>query len=195
VIAVALAAAMPGVSAQNAVEEFTAFAINTNSRIRMPGDSRPARATTAQLTFRIERWSTDAERDSLLAIIKGESNVVRMNQALLREVQRMPRIGTIRESNTLAWDLKFARQNKLDEGGRQIILGTDRPIGFWEARNQPRTIDYPFTILQFNLNKDNQGEGKMLADTQISINTKTNEIELEHFDIQPVRLNQIRRRN
>jgi hypothetical protein len=107
----------------------------------------------------------------------------------------LPRIGTIRESGTLAWDLRFARQTKLDEGGRQIVLGTDRPIGFWEARNQPRTIDYPFTIVQMMLNKDNQGEGKMLADTQISINSRTNEIELEHFDISPVRLNQIRRRN
>ena len=129
VMAVALVAAMPGVSAQNApFEEFTAFAINTNSRTRMPGDSRPARATTAQLTIRIERWSTDAERDTLLEIIKGEQNINRMNQALLRAVQRLPRVGTIRESGTLAWDLRFARQTKLDEGGRQIVLGTDYPF-------------------------------------------------------------------
>ena len=110
-------------------------------------------------------------------------------------LQRLDRVGTIRESSSLAWDLRYARQNPLPEGGRQIILGTDRPIGFWEARNQPRTIDYPFTILEMRLDKANQGEGKMLADTRLIMNPTTSELVLENFDISPVRLNQIRRRN
>jgi hypothetical protein len=196
-IAAAVTASMPRVSAQNAaVEEFTAFAININSRpTGMSGQAGANRPSTATLTIRIERWSTDEERTGLLTILKGEQNVNRANQALLRAMQRLDRVGTIRESSSLAWDLRYARQNPLPEGGRQIILGTDRPIGFWEARNQPRTIDYPFTILEMRLDKANQGEGKMLADTQISIDPKTNEIVLEHFDLAPVRLNQIRRQN
>jgi hypothetical protein len=196
-IAVALSAAMPGISAQDAqkttVEEFTAFAINMNSRpTGGPGANRP---TTAQLTIRIERWSTDEERNALLAIVKEEQNVNRANQALLRELQRLPRVGWIRDATSLAWDLRFAQQSPLPEGGRQIVIGTDRPIGFWEARNQPRTIDYPFTILELRLDKANQGEGKMLADTRIIMNQKTNTLVMEHYDISPVRLNQIRRRN
>jgi hypothetical protein len=35
----------------------------------------------------------------------------------------------------------------------------------------------------------------MLADTRIIMNPTTSELVLEHFDISPVRLNQIRRRN
>jgi hypothetical protein len=190
----ALTAALPGVSAQNAaVEEFTAAAININSNVRSgPAANRP---TTARLTIRIERWSSDDERTGLLAILKEEQNTNRANQALLRAFQRLPRVGSIRESSTLGWDLRYARQVALPDGGRQIILATDRPISLWEARNQPRTIDYPFTILEMRLDKANQGEGKMLADTQISINPTTNEIVLEHFDLAPVRLNQIRRQN
>jgi hypothetical protein len=193
----ALTAALPDVAAQNAaVEEFTAFAININTRpagmSRQPGTNRP---TTATLTIRIERWSNDEERNGLLAILKGEQNVNRANQALLRAMQRLDRVGTIRESSSLAWDLRYARQSPLPEGGRQIILATDRPIGFWEARNQPRTIDYPFTIVEMRLDKANQGEGKMLADTRLIMNPTTNDLVLEHYDISPVRLNQIRRRN
>jgi hypothetical protein len=192
-IAAALTAAIPDISAQNkAVEEFTAFAININSR--PSGGSGANRPTTATLTIRIERWSTDEERNALLAIVKEEQNVNRANQALLRELQRLPRVGSIRESTSLAWDLRFAQQSPLPEGGRQIVLGTDRPIGFWEARNQPRTIDYPFTILEMRLDKANRGEGKMLADTRISMNATTNTLVLEHYDISPVRLNQIRPR-
>jgi hypothetical protein len=152
------------------------------------------RSATATIDIRIERWSTDAERDALLKIVREESNVNRANQALLRALQQLPRVGTFREATSLAWDLRFARQNPLDEGGRRIVLATDRPIGFWEASTRPRTIDYPFTILQLQLDKANRGEGKMLADTRILIDSKTNDLVLEHFDIQPVRLNQIRPR-
>lgn len=196
-VAAAVTANTPRVSAQNAaVEEFTAFAININSRpTGMSGQAAANRPSTATLTIRIERWSTDEERTGLLSILKGEQNVNRANQALLRAMQRLDRVGTIRESSSLAWDLRYARQNPLPEGGRQIILGTDRPIGFWEARNQPRTIDYPFTVLEMRLDKANQGDGKMLADTRLIMNPTTSELVLENFDISPVRLNQIRRRN
>src|SRR5262245_2459137 len=131
--ALALTAGLPGVVAQNkAVEEFTAFAININSR-----PTGPQRPTTAQLTIRIERWSTDEEKDSLLKIVKQDDNVNRMNQELLTALQRMPRVGTIRESSSLAWDLRFARQAPLEEGGRRIVVGTDRRMPFWEVRDRP----------------------------------------------------------
>jgi len=196
-IGAALAVAMPRASAQNmAVEEFFANAININNGAPMGGNR--TRPTTAQLIIRIERWSTDKERDSLLEIIKGTPDVNRMNQALVRAMQRLPRVGRIRDTagrgvTATGWDLRYARQNKLDEGGRQLVIATDRPIGFWEARNQPRTIDYPFTILELRLDKENRGEGKMIADTRIMVNRDTNEIVLENFDISPVRLANIRR--
>jgi hypothetical protein len=189
--AAALTAGIPGVAArETAVEEFTAFAINTNSR-----PTGPNRPTTASLSITIERWSTDEERDQLMAIVKEQSDVRRMNDALLAALQRLPRVGRMRESNTLGWDLRYARQTPLDEGGRQILIGTDRPIPFWEARDQPRSFDYRFTILDMRLDKEHQGEGKMLADTRLVIDRRTNGLVLEHYDTQPVRLNQIRRRN
>jgi len=189
--AASLTAAIPGDSPQNtAVEEFTAFAVNTNSR-----PTGPNRPTTASLTFTIERWSTDEELNSLMAIVKEQQDVRRMNDALLKVLQGMPRVGRIRESTTVGWDLRFARQAKLDEGGRQILIATDRPIPHWEARDQPRSFDYRFTVLDIRLDKDNRGEGKMLADTRLVVDRKTNNLALEHYDIQPVRLNQIRGRN
>ena len=189
--AATMTAAIP-VSAQNqAVEEFTAFAINTNSR--PTGGSRPS---TASLTITIERWSTDEEQNQLMAIVNEQgSDTRRMNDALLSAFQRLPRVGRIRESTSLGWDLRYARQTPLAEGGRQILLATDRPIPMWEARNQPRTFDYRFTVLDMRLDKANQGEGKMLTDTRLIVDRRTNNIVLEHYDIQPVRLNQIRRRN
>ena len=176
----ALGAPATGVSAQNVREDFTAFAINMNSGPK-----------TATVDIRVERWSTDAERDALRSILVEEKDRYKANQALLKALQKMPKAGFIRTPDRLAWDLRYARQNPMDEGGRQIVVATDRPIGFWEARNQGRTMDYPFTILEMRLNKEDKGEGKMLAGTQIYIDPKTKSIVLENYGQQPVRLNEI----
>jgi hypothetical protein len=188
---VAAALVLPLTAAQNkAVEEFTAVAFNTNTR--PPTQPQPNRPTTAQLDIRVERWSTDKERDMLLAIVKKhESNISRMNEELLKALQQLPSVGSIRERNALAWDLRFARQAPLDEGGRRVILATDRPMPFWEVRDRPRSFDYPFTVIEMRLDKENRGEGKLLADTRILVDSRTNDLVLEHYDLQPVRLTQI----
>jgi hypothetical protein len=181
-VAVGLIAPAPEMSAQDQKESFTGFAINMNS-----GPS------TATVDFTIERWSTDAERDQLLAILQEEKDVYRANKKLLTALQKLPKVGYIRTPNTLAWDLHYARQSPLDDGGRRIVLGTDRPIGFREARNSPRSMDYPFTIVEVQLDKNDRGVGKILTGTKIYIDKKTNNLVLENYAQQPVRFNEIKR--
>ena len=103
----------------------------------------------------------------------------------------MPKVGYIRGQQTLGWDLRYARQSELEEGGRRIVLATDRPIGFWEARNQNRTMDYPFTIVEIQLDKNDKGVGKILAGTKIFIDKKSNNLVLENYGQQPIRFNEI----
>ena len=179
-VATITAAALTSTQAigQNAKESFTGFAINMNSGPR-----------TAVVDFTIERWSTDAERDQLIAIIQGSKDPT---DELLRALQKMPRVGRIRTPETLGWDLRYAHESQLEDGGRRIVLATDRPIGFREARNQPRTMDYPFTIIEVRLDKDDRGEGKILAGTKIFIDKK-NQLVLENYGQQPVRFNEIRK--
>jgi hypothetical protein len=171
-----------GVSGQNEKESFTGFAINMNS-----GPS------TATVDFTIERWSTDGEREQLLSILTEEKDSYRANEKMLKALQKMPKAGYIRTPNTLAWELRYARQSELEDGGRRIVLGTDRPIGFREARNQPRSMDYPFTILEIQLDKNDKGVGKILAGTRLYIDKKTNNLVLENFGQQPIRFNEIKK--
>jgi hypothetical protein len=72
-----------------------------------------------------------------------------------------------------------------------IFLMTDRPIRMWEAMNSPRTIDYPFTLIQLQVDKDGNGVGKASIATRIRQADDT--IELENFSSLPVRLNEVRR--
>ena len=56
-------------------------------------------------------------------------------------------------------------------------------------------MDYPFTVFELRLNKENKGEGKMLAGTKIYIDSKTKNLVLENYAQQPVRLNEIHKIN
>src|SRR5687767_13889412 len=100
----------PAVSGQNQKESITGFATNMN---RGPN--------TATVDFVIERWCTDAEREQLLSILVEEKDPNRANQQLLKALQKMPKAGYIRTPQTLAWDLRYAHQSPLEDGGRRIV--------------------------------------------------------------------------
>jgi hypothetical protein len=156
----------------------SAFAVNM-SNVGRPGASR--------VDITISRWSTDAERQGLLTTFfeKGPAK-------LLDALQDAKPVGRITTPGTLGWDLRAARYMPLPEGGSRIVIVTDRPVGFWEARAQPRRIDYPFTVIEIRLKPDGTGEGKASVATKITYNKKTQMIELENYASEPVRLNNVK---
>jgi hypothetical protein len=166
-------------SAHDAVLRLQAFAVD------MSGAGR-ARAGTLEIV--IERWSTDEERDRLHAILI-ESGA----DALLSALQKVkPRAGYIRTSSSLGWDIHYAREEPVGDGGRRMIIATDRPMRFWERWNQPRSAEYDFTLAEIRLNKDGKGEGKLATAAKVSWNPRTSTIEIENYGIEPVRLTEVR---
>jgi hypothetical protein len=73
------------------------------------------------------------------------------------------------------------------------VLVTDRYVSFWEASNRPRSIDYPFTVVELRLDAKGQGEGKITVATKISSEPDTRQIILENYGNQPVRLTKVTR--
>jgi hypothetical protein len=150
--------------------------------------SNVGRANAGRLEMVIERWSSDRERDELIATRKDKGS-----DALLSKLQKMPRVGYIRDANgaSIGWDLHFARERKLDDGSRQIVLATDRPISAWEAFNRPRSADYDFTLADIRFDGDGKGVGKLAVAAKITSNPKTGAIEIENFASEPVRLTEV----
>ena len=148
----------------------------------------PGRTGAGTVEIVVERWSTDAERDELIKTLLAKGH-----EKLLETLQKLPRAGYIRTPNSIGYDLHYARKMPMDEGGEQIVIATDRYIGFWEAANRPRTIDYPFTLIEIRLGPDGVGEGKMTPFTKIMYDKKKNQIVLENYQSQPVLLTQVRR--
>lgn len=178
VLGAALFAAVPAAQSNMArPEKFTAFAVDVSNTA--------PRASASPVDITISRWSTDAERDRLLSVFRDKGQ-----DALLSELQKLPVVGGIRTPGSLNYDLHFARQRPEAEGGRMIFLMTDRYITTWEAMNRPRTIDYPFTLIQLQLDKTGKGVGKASIATKIT-QAADGTIELENFSNVPVMLNEV----
>ena len=187
-VALALLSAPRTTSAQTNGEklEISAFAVNM---------SNIATGANAMVQITVNGWSTAEERELLITTVLEKGS-----DALLRALQKAPvkgrfRIPTARPPDphhlSLGLDLRYAWQAPLPEGGRRIVLATDRYIGFQEARNQPRTTDYPITIMEIRVDKEGKGVGKMAVATKISFDKKKNQIELENYATEPVRLNNV----
>ena len=72
------------------------------------------------------------------------------------------------------------------------MIITPRVIGFREARDQPRTVDYPFSLFEMRFGRDGKGEGRLAYATQISFDKEKNSIEIENYSSEPVRLNELK---
>ena len=188
-VAVAPLALVVSASSQTNQEklEITAFAVNM---------SNIATGANAVVQIRIDRWSTPEERQHLVTTM-----IERNSEALLRELQKMPAHGRFNIPGLtgpdpmqlrLGHDLRYTWQTPQPEGGRRILIATDRYISFVEARNQPRTIDYPFTLFEIRVNKEGEGEGKVAVATKISFDKAKNTMELENYSSEPVRLNAVK---
>jgi hypothetical protein len=166
----------PGMLAQTMgeKEEFSATAIRSDNLGSGAG----------RVIMRVERWSTEAERGLLTRTLmqKGPDE-------LLDVLQKQKSVGSIRTPDSIGYDLRYAHQEPTAEGGRRVVIATDRPISFWEAANRPRTIDYPFTVIQMELDKNGEGKGTMSYATKIA--TRGNTIELENFTSSPVMLTRV----
>jgi len=177
-LALAVAAPLLGQSAQMKTPlNLTAFAVNMAS-------ARPA-AQASIVEIRVDRWSSDQERQALLDTLhaKGADN-------LLSALQKTPRVGFIRTPDSVAWDLHYARTMVGDDGSIRIILGTDRRLSFWELTNRERSVDYPFTIIEIRLDKNGKGEGRMSLATKVTASDQ-GDIYLENYSVEPVRLQNV----
>jgi hypothetical protein len=172
-------AAVNALQTKGSPERFTAVAVNMGT---------PGRTWVDRVEIVVQRWSTTAERDRLLNTLfeKGPDE-------LLDTLTDLPRVGYFRTPNSIGYDLHYAQRTPLPDGGERIVLATDRYIAFWEAANRPRSIDYPFTVIELHINADGVGEGKMSLATRIIGDRENRLIVLENYANQPVLLNDVRR--
>lgn len=157
-------------------ERFTAYAVDLGGAFG---------AATSLLDITVDRWSTPDERRNLESILAEKGP-----DALLAAVQKTKPVGRIKTAGNLGYDLRFAYQMPLAGGARRIVIGTDRPLSFYEASRRPRSADYPFTVLEMRVDANGRGQGKMVVASKVTAMGET--IELEDYSTTPVRLTYVK---
>jgi hypothetical protein len=132
-------------------------------------------ATGANQTIRIniDGWSSPSQRQHLI-----ETFLAKKQEGLVRELEKQPELGRFNfpgymgpDPNNimrLGTDIRYAMNFPDEDGGRRIVVITPRVIGFREATNRPRTVDYPFSLFEMRFDKSGKGEGKLAYATQIN---------------------------
>jgi hypothetical protein len=165
-------AAIVAARAEKPIETFTAFAAALGT------------GKTAVVQIDIHRWSTDEEREQLLTTLQefGPDKLVDALQKI------RPPVGSIRTPTTVAYDLYYARNNPSPDGGRHVVLATNRRVSFRELRNSSRELRYQVTVIEIHLDKDGKGEGKLVPAARVSWDKQAKKIEIENYSALPVDL-------
>lgn len=167
-----------GASAQTKfIEQYHATAANTSVDIAAPN--------LFELEIGLERYSTVAERETLqTAYEKGKQD------RLLTVLQKAPRVGIFRVPGNLSWDIKYAFRFRGRDNRTRIYLLTDRNVGFSEATSRPRSLDYPFTVIELRVDDSGIGEGQVMVAAAIGFDRQ--DLVIEEFLDRPIRLTKVR---
>ena len=146
----------------------------------------PVGGNTVNVTIYINRYSSPQDAQALHAILIDGGP-----KALLRALQKMKPIGKIEPEGRVGfYDLKFIL-SKPTATGRHIYALTDRPIGFLEAYYSTRSKDYPFGVMELDLQTDEKGRekgvGTLIYAAQIKVLDGAR-VDLENFTFAPIKL-------
>jgi len=161
-----------------ASEDFTAWAVN-----RGPS----AFFLTTIVDIHVARWSTEREKDRFVRALLDEGPA-----ALQRTFRQSSPVGAIRSPVTFPDDIVFAWQEPSLDGGRRIVLITDRPMALWTEAM--RVSEDTFTVLELRIGANGDGEGKAEIGSNVTVDRNLDLIELKDYAASPVRLIEVRSR-
>jgi hypothetical protein len=119
--------------------------------------------TTANLQITIQRWSTDEERLELLTELdeNGAEGLVKVLRKQ-KETGFAQVTGRASARNPFPSErLRYAREYRLENGNRRIVLALDRYISLYEAARRPRWNDYDVSLIVMDIDEEGKGTGQL----------------------------------
>lgn len=138
------------------------------------------------VTLRINRWTSDDENERLLATLREKGQ-----EAFLRSLLDAKPVGWISTPTSLRYDFFYASVRPDEEGGRRIMLISDRPMQFAERTSGSYTRDYPFTVIEMRLDGEGRGDGTLAQMVQLRL--LGNILGIENLASGPMRLSDIKK--
>ncbi len=158
-------------------EEFSAILSNI---------SNVGGAGITPLTIRINRWTSDADDERLLGILRDKGQ-----GAFLDALLDGKAVGSISTPTSLKYDFFYARQSATKDGGRRIMLISDRPMTVSERASAAPSRDYPFTVIDLQIPSEGKGEGTLAQ--QVQLRLLGNILGIENLATGPMKLGDIKK--
>ena len=138
------------------------------------------------LTIRINRWTSDADDERLLGILRDNGQ-----SAFLDALLDGKSVGSISTPTSLKYDFFYARQSATKDGGRRIMLISDRPMTVSERASAAQSRDYPFTVIDFQVPSEGTGEGTLAQLVQLRL--LGNILGIENLATGPMKLSDVKK--
>jgi len=177
ILTITLAVAVSA-SAKDVIERYQAFAVS------MGTVGTGARSTVQIGVF---RWSTPEEIANFTNILTTEG-AAKLNEAFYKGEQ----VAFLKVGSSMGYKLQFARKFENPDGSTRIVLAAERPIGFVEGARNSRTKDYDFSIIELTVPAEGKkGTGALAIGVEVKWDTAKNQLVLEHYSSEPVRLMEV----
>jgi hypothetical protein len=130
----------------------------------------------ANVNIYIEQYSTTEDRSALIAAFQKSGQ-----EGMVKVLSDMKPKGRIRfASGGVGNDIKYIMELP-STNGRKLRLVTDRNLAFAELYAGTRSKDYSVGAIELLLTPDGKGSGTLLPACKITVNKKTQQVEIETF--------------
>ncbi len=160
------------------------------------------RAASDLLDIRVDRWSTDEEREALVSILESEGNhalATAMNDQPDAGFARFdPRGGRGPGRDPRKSTLRYANEIVRDET-REVILITNLYIGFGskaQGADGSKLAEYPLSFILLKFHKDadgtwQKGVGRLFVGAKVRFDHIGNKFTIDEFPNDPVYLKDV----
>ena len=125
----------------------------------------------------IEQFSTTEDRKTLIDAFKRSGQ-----DGLVNVLEDMKPKGRIRfSSGGVGNDIKYIIELPADKGHRRLRLVTDRTLAFAELYQGTRSRDYTVGAIELDLTPDGKGSGTVLPACKLTVDKKTQQVEIETY--------------
>jgi hypothetical protein len=139
-----------------------------------------------QIDIYIDGYTPDDEASQLRTLLKTKGP-----GALLNAVEKLKGKGRVAAVGRTGWPIPVIRQHPAKAGGRRIVLFGNRPLSFYEVRNQTISTDYPFGLMILNVNAKGEGEGILYPACKVKFN-KQGILQVDNYGIAPSKVVNVR---
>jgi hypothetical protein len=159
-------------------DEFTGVFISMNA----PG------AMGSPVQIWIESYTADDVTTTLAKTLEEKGQ-----QALVNALPST-RCGTIRIGTADGYPVNVARQRVNADGSRTVFAVSNRPFVGFEPQGGTRIQDYPFGVIELQLDAAGKGEGQIIGAAQLSFDADKKNLNIASYAVQPGKISDVKTR-